>query len=63
MTASQLHEAAQKYLVDPTKKGLTSEAVLGEINDTILESPNWEKFDFDLSIGEEPEALSEAVPL
>ena len=58
----KLHEAAQKYLVEPSAKGLTSQAVLGQINDTILKSPNWERFDFDLSIGEEPEAVSEAVP-
>jgi hypothetical protein len=63
VTADQLHSAAQKYLIEPSKKGLTSEAVLGEVNEAILKSPNWEKFDFDLSINEEVEtAASEAVP-
>jgi len=63
VTADQLHLAAQKYLIEPSSKGLTSEAVLGEINDTILKSPSWEKFDFDLSINEEVEtAASKAVP-
>jgi hypothetical protein len=62
VTADKVQEAAQKYLVEPSAKGSTSEAVLGEINETIIKSPNWEKFDFDLSIGEDPEEVSEAVP-
>ena len=57
----QLLEAAQKYLVEPTSKGLTSEAVLGQMNDNISQSAEWEKFDFDLSIEEEPEAESAAI--
>ena len=62
MTAADVQEAAQKYLVEPSSKGATSEAVLGEINEAILKSPTWEKFDFDLSIGEEEEESSEAIP-
>lgn len=62
MTADKVQEAAQTYLVESSAKGSTSEAVLGEINETIMKSPNWEKFDFDLSIGEEPEEASVAVP-
>jgi len=53
--------AAQKYLVEPVTKGLTSEAVLGQMNDHIAQSSDWEKFDFDLSIEEEPEAESAAI--
>lgn len=61
VTADQVQEAAQKYLVEPASKGLTSEAVLGEITETILKSSKWEKFDFDLSIGDEGEQAAEAV--
>ena len=61
VTADQVQEAAQKYLVEPVAKGLTSEAVLGEITDSILKSSKWEKFDFDLSIGDEAEQVAEAV--
>jgi hypothetical protein len=51
--------AAQRYLVKAITEGWTSQAVLGEINETILESPKWEKFDFGLSssataVGDEP---------
>ena len=51
--------AAQRYLVKAISEGWTSQAVLGEINETILESPKWEKFDFGLSssataVGDEP---------
>ena len=60
VTAKQVHDAARRYLVEPLTKGLTSEAVLGEINKTIMESSEWEKFDFDLSIGDETEEASEA---
>jgi hypothetical protein len=41
--------AAQRYLVKAISEGWTSQAVLGEINKTILESPKWEKFDFGMS--------------
>ena len=47
--------------MEPASKGLTSEAVLGEITETILKSSKWEKFDFDLSIGDEGEQAAEAV--
>lgn len=58
-----MREAAQKYLVEPSAKGLTSEAVLGEINQTIMESATWEKFDFNTTIAEAAagEEASEAV--
>jgi len=59
--ADDLQEAARKYLVEPTAKGLTSEAVLGQINESISRSSEWEKFDFDLSIEAEPEAESAAI--
>ena len=61
VTADQVQEAAQKYLVEPALKGLTSEAVLGEITEPILQSLKWEKFDFDLSIRDEAEEAAEAV--
>lgn len=63
VTADQVREAAQKYLVEPSAKGLTSEAVLGEINQTIMESATWEKFDFNTTIAEAAagEEASEAV--
>jgi hypothetical protein len=61
VTAEQVRDAAQKYLVEPSSKGQTSEAVLGEINESILQSSSWEKFDFDLSFGEEGEVASEAM--
>jgi hypothetical protein len=61
VNAEQILDAAQKYLVEPVTKGLTSEAVLGQMNDHISRSSNWEKFDFDLSIDEEPEAESAAI--
>jgi hypothetical protein len=56
-----VQQAAQKYLVEPSAKGMTSEAVLGEINESILQSSIWEKFDFDLSIGDDEEEHSEAI--
>jgi len=57
-----VREAAQKYLVEPSSKGLTSEAVLGEINESIVDSASWEKFDFNTTIaGAEGEEASEAV--
>jgi hypothetical protein len=57
-----VREAAQKYLVEPSTKGLTSEAVLGEINQSIMESASWEKFDFNTTVaGEEGEEASEAA--
>jgi hypothetical protein len=66
VTAEQVGEASEKYLIEPSKKGLTSEAVLGEITESIERDPSWEKFDFDLSISEEGDAtaaaVSEAVP-
>lgn len=62
VTAADVQHAAEKYLVKPSAKGLTSEAVLGEINETILKSSTWEKFDFDLSIGDEQEESAEAIP-
>jgi hypothetical protein len=61
VTLDQVRDAAQKHLVEPSSKGLTSAAVLGEINETILNDPTWEKFDFDLSLGEEAEPGIEAV--
>lgn len=61
VTLDQVKDAAQKYLVEPSSKGLTSAAVLGEINESILNDPTWEKFDFDLSLGEEAEPGVEAV--
>jgi hypothetical protein len=61
VTLDQVKDAAQKYLVEPSSKGLTSAAVLGEINENILNDPTWEKFDFDLSLGEEAEPGVEAV--
>ena len=61
VNADQLLNAAQKYLVDPTLKGHTSEAVLGQMSDHISQSPEWEKFDFDLSIEEEPETEPAAI--
>lgn len=61
VTLDQVKDAAQKYLVEPSSKGLTSAAVLGEINEAILNDPTWEKFDFDLSLGEEAEQGVEAV--
>ena len=61
VTADQVQEAAQKYLVEPASKGLTSEAVLGEITEPMLQSSKWEKFDFDLSIGDDVEETAEAV--
>jgi hypothetical protein len=60
VTLNQVKEAAQKYLVEPTSNGLTSAAVLGEINESILSDPTWEKFDFDMSLGEETEPGVEA---
>ena len=47
--------------MEPASKGLTSEAVLGEITEPILKSSKWEKFDFDLSIGDDAEQAAEAV--
>ena len=61
VNADDLQHAAQKYLVEPTTKGLTSEAVLGQINESISRSSDWEKFDFDLSVEFEPEAESVAI--
>ena len=61
VTADQVQEAAQKYLVEPASQGLTSEAVLGEITEPILKSSKWEKFDFDLSIGDEAEQAAETA--
>ena len=61
VTLDQIKDTAQRYLVEPTAKGLTSAAVLGEINEIILNDPAWEKFDFDLSLGEEREPGIEAV--
>lgn len=61
VTADKVQEAAQKYLVEPSAKGLISAAVLGEINKTISKSSEWEKFDFDLSTGDEPEEVAEAA--
>jgi hypothetical protein len=61
VTLDQVKDAAQKYLVEPSSKGLTSAAVLGEINENILTDPTWEKFDFDLSLGEEAEPGIEAL--
>jgi len=61
VTLDQVKDAAQRYLVEPTAKGLTSAAVLGEINEAILNDPAWEKFDFDLSLGEESEHGVEVV--
>ena len=61
VTLDQLKDAAQRYLVEPAAKGLTSTAVLGEINETILNDPAWEKFDFDLSLGKESESGVDAV--
>jgi hypothetical protein len=61
VTAADVQQAAQKYLVEPSAKGMTSEAVLGEINESILQSSTWEKFDFDLSIGDDEEEPSEAI--
>jgi len=59
VTPDQVQQAAQKYLVEPTAEGMTSEAVLGEINESILKSGTWEKFDFDLSIGDEGEETAQ----
>ena len=61
MTAKQVYEVAQKYLVEPSAKGLTSEAVLGEITEAISQGSEWEKFDFDLSMDDEVEEVSAAV--
>jgi hypothetical protein len=61
VTLDQVKDAAQKYLVEPSSKGLTSAAVLGEIDENILTDPTWEKFDFDLSLGEEAEPGIEAL--
>jgi hypothetical protein len=57
VTATQVQEVAQKYLVEPMSRGLTSEAVLGGITETISKSPEWEKFDFDLSISDEQDQV------
>lgn len=59
MTAEQVKEVAKTYLVDAVRNNLTSQAVLGEINETILKNPEWEKFDFDMSLGEEQEQASQ----
>ena len=61
VTAKQVYEVAQKYLVEPSAKGLTSEAVLGEITEAISQGSEWEKFDFDLSMDDEVEEVSAAV--
>jgi hypothetical protein len=61
VTADQVREVAQKYLVEPSTKGLTSEAVLGEINQSIVESATWEKFDFNTTIAGEEEASEAAA--
>lgn len=52
-----MREVAQKYLVEPISRGQTSEAVLGGITETVSKSPDWEKFDFDLSILDEQEQV------
>ena len=49
VTADKVQEAAQKYLGEASTKELTSAAVLGEINETISKSSEWEKFDFEES--------------
>jgi hypothetical protein len=51
--------AAQRILVKAINEEWTSQAVLGEINETISQSPKWEKFDFGMSsseraVGDEP---------
>lgn len=61
MTGNQVYEVAQRYLVEPSAKGLTSEAVLGEITEAISQSSEWEKFDFDLCMDDEVEEVSAAV--
>jgi hypothetical protein len=61
VTLDQVKDAAEMYLAEPTSKGLTSTAVLGQINETIVNDPTWEKFDFDLSLGEEAEPGVEAM--
>jgi len=53
VTPGEVKDAAERYLVNAVRNNLTSQAVLGEINDTILKSPEWEKFNFDMSVGEE----------
>jgi hypothetical protein len=59
VTAEQVKEAAKAYLVKAVRTNLTSQAVLGEINETVLKNPEWEKFDFDMSLGEEQEQASQ----
>lgn len=58
MTPAEVKDAAERYLVNAVRNKLTSQAVLGEINDTILKSPEWEKFNFDMSVGEEQKQAS-----